>query len=868
MSSVSVLIETKLNELCTDAALNIDNFQFFRLDRNNYGGGILIFVRNELKSNHLLKIQTRYNKKGLEVLIIQLNTNLNNLIKPIIVAAYRPPNSNVKWFGDFEELVIELKESGPLILMGDFNANLLEPTSAIASNFYSIMGLVNVEIQNIFPTRITDSSSTCLDVIALPEDTECISYFADPNGASDHIPITAILRYSPNAKITPIWKRSFKRVDWNEYYDYARGIDIEYAGQVSHQEDPNQLLSSWNHQMLSKLDELAPFRPFPRRRINYPWITDNIKTLISDRKKLARQIKNIHTNNQPQRSMDLEKLSVIKKRIKSLVRFEHLRYSEKILQEGKSKDIWKLIRTSTMSTSKGTVSGIPPEELNDAFAAIVHDPNAQEYLMADSCDRENCFNLASVTVREVARALKTVKTVSSAGADGLPGIVIRNLADAIASNITFVFNSSIATNIFPDVWKLANIVPVYKCKGSKTDPSNYRPISILPLVARTFEKLICTQLASYCTYTNVIPPNQHGFRKSGSCETALIAATDHWLQCVDQGEIVATLLIDLSKAFDTIPHQRLLCKLRDIGFNTNALHWFKSYLANRKQRVISMEGYTKFVEVNRGVPQGSGLSPLLFNIYVSELPECCTSHVFQFADDITQSEHSTSLVDAKSKLVDSFRNIEMHCNNLGLTININKTQFIIFKAPNKKLDTNPEIIIQGVTFQALQSVTLLGFALDQHLLFGTQIKNVTKKCRGLLGVLRKVSTILPKEILKLMYTSLIRTHLEYGSAILQSASTTHRLKLETIQKIAARIICSVPNDTHAAPLLEALGLEVLEDRRKTHCAKLLNSIEENTCHPALVNLLSFDSNHDPIVPTYRTTAGRRRFSVTISQIPK
>jgi len=211
-------------------------------------------------------------------------------------------------------------------------------------------------------------------------------------------------------------------------------------------------------------------------------------------------------------------------------------------------------------------------------------------------------------------------TASNAeGCDGLPGNLIKKLAPSIAPNICKIWNASIVNNIFPEMWKLANITPVYKQKGTKSEADNYRPISLLPVLARALEKILAGQLISFCDVHKIIPPNQHGFRKGYSCETALIQLTDSWLKYIDKGEFVGTLLVDLSKAFDTVSHRILLLKLQSINLSTDTLCWFHSYLSNRRQHVVTRKQMTDIMNINRGVPQGNCLSPLLFNIYTQSL---------------------------------------------------------------------------------------------------------------------------------------------------------------------------------------------------------------------------------------------------------
>ena len=359
----------------------------------------------------------------------------------------------------------------------------------------------------------------------------------------------------------------------------------------------------------------------------------------------------------------------------------------------------------------------------------------------------------------VQKALSSIKSTTAPGHDKFPGFVLKRLAGALAPNITTIYNSSIHNNIVPNSWKMAEVKAIYKQKGSKSDPDNYRPISVLPILGRTLEKLVATQLYAYCDTHNILPLEQFGFRRHSSCEMALFAATDSWMKSVDRGSFAGALLVDLSKAFDTVPHQLLLSELRDIGCSIEVLLWFCDYLTHRLQRVITYEEITDWIMVSRGFPQGSGLSPLLFSIFVRNLPRLCSSPIFQFADDTTVVAEDPSLSVVADKLKSAFDDVKQFCDSHELKINLEKTQLILFKKPGKSIPEDFHIILENCTVTPQKTVKLLGVTLDQHLTFGPHIENVANKCQGLLGILAKATPYLPKELLKLMYTALIRSHI-------------------------------------------------------------------------------------------------------------
>ena len=401
---------------------------------------------------------------------------------------------------------------------------------------------------------------------------------------------------------------------------------------------------------------------------------------------------------------------------------------------------------------------------------------------------------------------------SSAGQDGIPGHLLKNYADSLAGSICDIFNASIQQAAFPNEWKKTNISAVWKNKGSKSDPRNYRPISIIPIMGRLLEKAIATQLTSYCNANQIIPTEQFGFRKKSSCEMALLSATDKWFEQIDNGMLVGTLLIDLTKAFDTVPHQQLLLELAGIQCGLKSVTWFQSYITDRYQRVIQHNDVcTPWKPVNRGVPQGSCLSPLLFNIFIRDLPATSSADTWQFADDVTQSEVDKDTDTVVNKLTETFQKTKQFCQSKQLEINAAKTQFIIFKSASKKIPDNVELQLDSCIIKAQPQVKLLGVTLDRHLTFKDHITNVVNTCNGLLGVLRRIAHFLPRRLSKMFFTAIIRSHLEYASSLLVPVAKVHLDKLDIVQRKAARIICQAPSDSHADPLLDELELQSLHD---------------------------------------------------------
>lgn len=762
----------------------------------------------------------------------------------------------MSWFDTFSELVMEVSTHGKLILMGDFNCNLLKTDSKPTRNMMKILKLANsgLKFDKLTPTRITETSATCIDFIAADKSLKVTSYVVSDFLVSDHLPVETTIEIAAISSLSPIIKRSFKDVNFNDLGIRIANIQLD---DVSNATQLDEQLTVWYAGVLKILDEVAPLRNFPRRKQKSPFVDKDTNGLMHLRKSMTRKLKNDTSNPTLQ-----ESIKKLKRQIKSRIRASSKSRAKETLIKQQPKSTWKFIRKTTFSQNKKSQQLPNIDELNNFFANLVKPDTVSSVIVSDldrlKMNKEE-FEIRPLELWSTTRLLQQVKPDTSAGPDDIPPFLIQKLAHFMAPNINHLYNSSIGIGSLPSEWKKANVVPVYKKKGSKSELENYRPISILSTLGRILEKNVATQLQEYCDRHSVIPIEQFGFRKNSSCELALLAALENWIQALSVGKYVGVLLIDLSKAFDSINHGQLLQELQHIGCTQQSIQWFSSFFSGRQQRVKAGESTAGWHSVNKGVPQGSPLSPLLFNIMVRDLPVCCNADTFQFADDLSNSAADVCLDSLTVKLQDIYNNVKAFCDKRNLSINLEKTQLIVLKSPRKHLPSNFHITLDNVVISPSSTVKLLGVTLDQHLTMAAHIDMVIKKCHGLLGMLRRATVYLPTELLKLIYTSVIRSHLEYASAVFTTAAQTHLNKLDVIQKIASRIIKGCPPQTHSAPLQLDLGLDSLGSRRNQHVGTIVEKILCGKHHPYFEGL--FDAVNDPTCATPKVSKlDSKRFS--------
>ncbi len=263
------------------------------------------------------------------------------------------------------------------------------------------------------------------------------------------------------------------------------------------------------------------------------------------------------------------------------------------------------------------------------------------------------------------------------GLDGISSYILKIAGSVISKGLAKIFNISISTGIFPDSWKTAKVAPIFK-EGNKSEMGNYRPISILSTVARVFERLIYDQLSSYMEKNKYLSKYQSGFRKFHSTITSMLKNANDWLINMDKGNYNGVVFFDIKKAFDTVDHEILLCKLHKYGISGVELDWCKSYLSNRKQSCFLNGENSSFKIVECGIPQGSCLGPLLFIIYINDLPNALKNMTPSiFADDTGISVSSNSVLDIQRLLREDISTIQCWMHENKLTLNALKTEFIL-----------------------------------------------------------------------------------------------------------------------------------------------------------------------------------------------
>ena len=346
---------------------------------------------------------------------------------------------------------------------------------------------------------------------------------------------------------------------------------------------------------------------------------------------------------------------------------------------------------------------------------------------------------------------------------------------------------SFSSGYYPDKLKIVKVIPIHK-GGSTQDLNNFRSISLLSIFDKIIEKIIHARLYEFLELHNVLYENQFGFRKNNSTIFALIQITEKIKESIDKGKFGCGIFIDLRKAFDTVNHEILLLKLEHYGIRGTMLNWFKSYLCNRKQYVLNGES-SKVKDITCGMPQGSVLGPLLFLLYINDLPNISKSlNFYLFADDTNIYYESDSLVKLESKINKELSKLQLWLNVNRLSLNISKTNYVIFHPFNKPSKDQITIKINKIALSQKTHLKFLGIIIDSTLSWKQQIKDISCKISRAIGVMYKLRPYINPTMLKNIYYSLIYSHMIYAIQVWGSAGKTEIHKILVLQKRAIKLI--------------------------------------------------------------------------------
>lgn len=817
--------ETHLDSTVSDSNLQVPGYTIYRRDRNLNGGGVCFYIQSALTALPLNSTATpaQPEVESLHVLIT-VGTRRTPL-RFLLTSTYRPPSSTVRFWEQFSTELDRIATAHPTachIVMGDFNTNVLSSSS----HHYRHLQQLCTEhcIRNIVscPTRFP--SNTCLDLVLIAETVKATTpAVVDLGDLTDHSLVKVDIglgqcEMPPTHTFYNIRKPALSSVDQEKFQ-----TDLHCTLRAHPDlETLDSMVDYFTESIHKTVDKHAPMKrvlkPNHRKPKPQPWVTPDLAKLLQHRRILNRRSRSrphdLQLRQQYQSVRREGKLA--NKRMKSA----YLIKKFKALKNNPKKQ-WSLLNSLAGRQSTRHQPRAPLPELTDTFGAIVHDATRPLALQAPTQPNGRDPGLPTlaafspVSVETVHSLLKGLNANKCAGSDGILPSTLKQSHEKVAPFLTDIINDSLSTGIFPSKYKIAHICPVFKT-GDPTQPSNYRPISLLPVCSKILEKIVLQQLLTFFKSQKIqyIPDEQFAYRAQHSCEDALVLATERWRKALDQNLYCGVVLADLSKAFDRVQHSELISQLHSLGLREATLNWMTDYLTNRSQVVTVAGELGDTRPCTRGVPQGSVLGPLLFCIYIRDAPACFSHSVNQqFADDIAFHVIDPDANIIATKLSADIQNLDSYLVRKGLLLNPAKTNFLLLRRQNKPLPDNITLRCRDVSIEPCQSARYLGVTVDQHLTFQEHVENVCLAAHQKTGAFRHNRRNLSLHARRLFYLSIIQSTLEYGSsAFVHSLTQDVYNKLITTSHLTLKKIFSLDRRTSTALVHNTAKVYTLEQR--------------------------------------------------------
>ena len=684
------------------------------------------------------------------------------------------------------------------------------------------------------PTRFRDGQEpSILDLVLTNEEHMVNNITYSPGlGKSDHLTITFQFVCYTETVETAFTKRNYFKGNYKKISSELEAVDWNQALERL------SLSESWENlvdKLINLIESNVPVCKANRDTVKKcPYV--NHECLVAIKNKHSKWTKFQHCKSD--NNYNQYKIA----RNKTIAELRKAKYlHEKDLAANiktNSKLFWGYVRSKLKTKSAiGQLQGQDGAEiddnqekadlLNSYFASVFQ--NEETEPIPNFVDRNFMQELNTVRISsdKISKAIDRLKSSKSQGPDNIHPMLLKECKKALLPPLKCIFEKSLEERKIPEIWKSAHVTAIFK-SGSKSKPENYRPISLTSVPGKLLERIIRDEIVKHMTDNNLFAKSQHGFLAGKSCVTQLLEFLEDVTTALDRGEDVDVIYLDLSKAFDRVPHKRLLKKLWGYGIRGNTHAWIRDFLSNRTQRVKINGSYSESVPVTSGVPQGSVLGPILFLIYINDLPEVITVLIKLFADD-AKVYRSIADVQHVNQVQISVDKAVTWTNIWEMLFNFKKCKHLHIGSRTDPATYTMNSGTETIEIEKVNCEKDLGVIIDQALNFSKHISTKVSKANQNLGIIFRTFTYMDTDMFLNLYKSIVRPHIEYAVTVCAPLYKKDMITIENVQRRATKLVTSIKHLSYQERL-KKWGLPSLEYRRERadliEVYKIMNNIDQ------------------------------------------